>query len=48
VSKFKPIVLQSDFGLKDGAIAAMKGVIFGINPEISVYDNTHAIPPFSI
>ena len=34
----KALVLQSDFGVKDGAVAAMKGVAVGIDPELRIYD----------
>ncbi|QEH39998.1 S-adenosyl-l-methionine hydroxide adenosyltransferase family protein [Chitinophaga sp. XS-30] len=42
------LVLQSDFGVKDGAVAAMKGVAFGVSPQLPVFDLTHEIPPFNI
>jgi len=43
-----PIVLQTDFGLKDGAVAAMKGVIMGVDPALKIYDLTQEIPPYDI
>jgi len=43
-----PLVFQSDFGLKDGAVAAMKGVAFSISPDLKMYDLTHEIPAFNI
>jgi S-adenosylmethionine hydrolase len=43
-----PIVLQTDFGQKDGAVAAMKGVIMGVDPALKIYDLTHEIPPYDI
>lgn len=42
------LVFQSDFGLKDGAVAAMKGVAVSVNPELSIYDITHEIPAYNI
>ena len=42
------LVFQSDFGLKDGAVASMKGVAFGVSPEIKQFDITHEIPAFDI
>jgi len=42
------IVLQSDFGLLDGAVASMKGVAVGVAPDIHIYDLTHHIEPFNI
>ena len=48
-TKNKPaIVFQSDFGLKDGAVSAMKGVAVDIDPELKLYDLTHQIPPYNI
>jgi len=42
------LVLQSDFGLLDGAVASMKGVAVSVSPEIHIYDLTHNIEPFNI
>jgi len=42
------LVFQSDFGLKDGAVAAMKGVAFSVSPQLKIYDITHEIPAFNI
>ena len=42
------LVLQSDFGTLDGAVAAMKGVAVGVAPDIHIYDLTHQIEPFNI
>ena len=42
------LVLQSDFGTLDGAVASMKGVAVGVSPDIHIYDLTHHIPPFDI
>jgi hypothetical protein len=42
------VVLQSDFGLLDGAVASMKGVAIGVSPDIHLYDLTHHIEPFNI
>jgi hypothetical protein len=39
------ITLLSDFGLEDGYVAAMKGVIAGIAPEARLVDITHLVPP---
>jgi S-adenosylmethionine hydrolase len=44
----KVLVFQSDFGLKDGAVAAMKGVAVGVLPDLRIYDLTHEIPAFDI
>lgn len=42
------LVLQSDFGTLDGAVASMKGVAVGVSPDLHIYDLTHHIPPFDI
>ena len=42
----KLLVFQSDFGLVDGAVAAMTGVALTVDPTIVVHDLTHEIPPF--
>lgn len=42
------VVYQTDFGLKDGAVSAMKGVAVGVDPELALYDLTHEIPPYNI
>jgi S-adenosylmethionine hydrolase len=43
-----PLVLQSDFGTKDGAVAAMRGIAVGVNPKIALYDLSHENTPFDI
>ncbi len=42
------ITLTTDFGLTDAYVAAMKGVILGINPEAKIIDICHTIKPQSI
>lgn len=42
------LVLQSDFGLRDGAVASMKGVATGVDPTLRIHDLTHEIAPFDI
>jgi S-adenosylmethionine hydrolase len=44
----KIVVFQSDFGLKDGAVSAMKGVATGVSPDLKLYDLTHEIPAYNI
>ena len=41
----KIVTLCTDFGLADGYVAAMKGVIVGIAPQAALVDVTHLIPP---
>lgn len=43
-----PLVLQSDFGTRDGAVAAMKGVAVSVAGDLAIYDLTHEIPPYDI
>ncbi|PSL49903.1 hypothetical protein CLV51_1011243 [Chitinophaga niastensis] len=47
-SQNKIVVFQSDFGLKDGAVSAMKGVATGVSPDLKLYDLTHEIPAYNI
>jgi S-adenosyl-L-methionine hydrolase (adenosine-forming) len=42
------ITLTTDFGENDYFVAAMKGVIYSINPSVDVVDITHQIPPHDI
>src|SRR6266567_5533167 len=44
----KIIVFQTDFGLKDGAVSAMKGVAMSVSPDLKLFDLTHEIPAFNI
>lgn len=42
------ITMTTDFGEADYFVAAMKGVIYSINPAVEIVDLTHAIPPHDI
>lgn len=42
------LVFQSDFGTKDGAVAAMKGVAASVSQDLKMFDLTHEIPSFNI
>jgi len=42
------VVYQTDFGLKDGAVSAMKGVAVSVDPTLRLEDLTHEIPAFNI
>ena len=46
--KKNAVVFQTDFGLKDGAVSAMKGVATEVDPSLSLYDLTHEIPAYNI
>jgi S-adenosylmethionine hydrolase len=48
LAQSRALVFQTDFGLKDGAVSAMKGVAFSVSPSIALYDITHDIPPYNI
>ena len=43
-----PLVLQSDFGVKDAAVSSMKGVAVGVSRDLKIYDLTHEVPAFNI
>lgn len=42
------ITLTTDFGLRDGYVGIMKGVIAGIAPQTTVIDLTHEIAPQAV
>ncbi len=42
------VVFQTDFGQRDGAVAAMKGVAVGVSPDLRLFDLTHEIPAFNV
>lgn len=44
----KFLVFQSDFGLVDGAVSAMKGVAYKVDPRLIISDVTHDITPYNI
>ncbi|MCB1045141.1 MAG: SAM-dependent chlorinase/fluorinase [Acidobacteria bacterium] len=41
----RPITLTTDFGSRDGYVAAMKGVCYSAAPGAMIVDITHEIPP---
>ena len=41
------LVLQTDFGLQDGAVSSMRGVAYNVADNIVVSDLTHGITPVS-
>ena len=43
-----PLVYQTDFGLVDGAVSAMYGVAYSVNPDLKIHDLTHDITPYNI
>lgn len=42
------LVLQTDFGLGDGAVAAMYGVAYTVDPALTIANLTHEIPTYDI
>jgi len=42
------ISLMTDFGLKDGNVGVMKGIIWGICPEAQIADLSHTIQPQNV
>jgi S-adenosylmethionine hydrolase len=42
------VTLITDFGLRDHYVAAMKGVMLGVNPHLQFVDITHQIPRHDI
>jgi S-adenosyl-L-methionine hydrolase (adenosine-forming) len=42
------IALLTDFGLRDAYVAAMKGVLLGIVPDVTLVDLTHEIAPHDV
>ena len=42
------VVFQTDFGTKDGAVSAMKGVASSVDLSLKLYDLTHDIPAYNI
>ncbi len=42
------IALLSDFGSIDGYVGTMKGMILGINRDVTLVDISHEVPPFEV
>ena len=48
-SQARPVIaLMTDFGLGDGDVGIMKGVIAGITPQAHIIDITHDIAPQNV
>jgi S-adenosylmethionine hydrolase len=43
-----PVVVMTDFGLKDDAVGLMRGVILSIAPRSQIVDLTHEVPAFDV
>jgi len=46
--RMRVVTLLTDFGTQDGYVAAMKGVIISMAPQVAVVDIAHEIAPFAI
>ncbi len=42
------ITITTDFGLRDPYVAAMKGVMLGINPDVQLIDISHEVAPYDV
>ena len=42
------IAMMTDFGLGDGDVGVMKGVIAGITPNVHIIDITHEVAPQNV
>lgn len=42
------LVMQTDFGTKDGAVATMKGVAFGVDAHLAIFDLSHENTPYDV
>src|SRR5437762_854766 len=42
------IAMMTDFGLEDGDVGVMKGVIAGITPNVHIIDITHDVSPQNV
>lgn len=42
------LLLQTDFGLKDGAVSEMQGVAFSVDESLPMFNLTHEIPAYDI
>lgn len=43
-----PLILQTDFGLVDGAVSAMYGVAYSVDENLKIFDLTHDIQPYDV
>ena len=48
VSAADALVIQTDFGTKDGAVAAMRGIAFGVDAKLPIFDLSHENTPYNI
>lgn len=43
-----PVVLMTDFGLKDDAVGLLRGAVLAVAPHAQVLDLTHEVPRFEV
>lgn len=43
-----PLLFLTDFGVRDGAVAVCKGVMWSIAPTLRIVDLTHQVPPYDV
>lgn len=48
ITEIKTIALMTDFGLKDGYVGVMKGIMTMISPQSRIIDISHQIPPQNV
>jgi hypothetical protein len=48
MARIPTITLLTDYGTKDHFVSSMKGVIYGITPEVHIVDISHEITPHDI
>lgn len=48
VARKPTITLLTDFGTRDPYVSSMKGVIYGVNPDVNIVDISHEIAPQDI
>jgi S-adenosylmethionine hydrolase len=46
--KTSALIIMTDFGLKDGAVSAMKGVAHSVDSNLKIFDLSHEIEPYNI
>jgi S-adenosylmethionine hydrolase len=44
----RTVLFLTDFGLRDGAVALCKGVMWDIEPNLRIVDVSHDVPPYDI
>jgi hypothetical protein len=42
------VTLTTDFGIRDGFVGILKGVIYGIAPQVEIVDISHSIAPQAV